>query len=331
MQDSAGLMNVKFKIGAYAVLAILVAWFGWGFYSNYTSVTKASADTGAPPDATSTVPATTNAPTASTNTDATTNVADATTNGAVATTTNAADQTDTNTVATVTNAEPAKSPPSTKPAASIESQRGSMIGYLIALIVAAICLGVMVAYDATQYFSGQAVDFLFEGKAEAERDPEYEKAEQVWANGKHLEAIQLMRDYLKTHPREQYVALRIAEIYEKDLHNYLAAALENEEVLKQKLTPDRWGWTAIHLCNLYSKLGQQDKTRALLQRIVTEYPQTAAAKKARSRLGLVELELEAEPVAPDEGNISEEVAPYVEEAPPPPSDSNLPPGFRPKK
>jgi predicted Zn-dependent protease len=191
-------------------------------------------------------------------------------------------------------------------------------------------LGLLLAFDATQYFGGKAVDFLFDDSGEAARDPEYERAEQVWANGKHLEAIQLMRDYLKTHPREQYVALRIAEIYEKDLHNYLAAALENEEVLKQKLPSDRWGWTAIHLCNLYSKLGQQDKTRALLQRIVTEYPRTAAAKKARSRLGLAELEAEDELERPvGEEDISEEVIPPAEEAPPP--ESNLPPGFRPKK
>ena len=34
-----------------------------------------------------------------------------------------------------------------------------------------------------------------------------------------------MREYLKKNPREQHAALRIAEIYEKDLQNNLAAAL----------------------------------------------------------------------------------------------------------
>lgn len=51
---------------------------------------------------------------------------------------------------------------------------------------------------------------------------------------------------------EQYAAIRIAEIYEKDLHNYVAASLELEEVLSKRLSREKWGWTAIHLANLYS-------------------------------------------------------------------------------
>ena len=43
------------------------------------------------------------------------------------------------------------------------------------------------------------------------------------------------REYLNKHPREQYVALRIAEIYEENLNNPLAAALEYEEVLKKTM------------------------------------------------------------------------------------------------
>ena len=127
-----------------------------------------------------------------------------------------------------------------------------------------------------------------------------------------------MRDYLKKHPSEQYVAIRIAEIYEKDLGNYLAAALEYQEILKKKLPPDRWGWAAIHLSNLYSgKLEKPDEAEALLRRITNEHPQTLAAKKARERLGEPEqLIVTAQPIA---------VKPEKEEP-----KSNLPPGFRPK-
>ena len=121
-------------------------------------------------------------------------------------------------------------------------------------------------------------------------DPDYEAAEQVWADGNYLEAIQLMRDYLKKNPREQHAAIRIAEIYEKDLNNNLAAALEYEEILKQKLQPERWGWSAIHLCNLYFRMNQSDKAVALLRRIDAEYGETAAAGKARKRLELIETE-----------------------------------------
>ena len=319
-------MNLKLKIGAYAILVILVAWFGWGFHSNYTTVAKQSAERAATNDDAPPLPTTaTNAPQPSTN------AADISTN-AILPATNTADSAgpEPSNAVVSTNPEPAKAAlPAAKPAASIESERGSMIGYLVALVGAIIGLGLLITYDATQFLGGRAVDLLFDDQGDAMRDPEYERAEQVWANGKFLEAIQLMRDYLKTHPREQYVALRIAEIYEKDLRNYLAAALENEEVLKHKLPPDRWGWTAIHLCNLYSKLGQQEKTRALLERIVDEYPKTLAAKKARSHLGLAELEEEdATPL--EEAEALPEPASPAEEAPRPP-ESSLPPGFRPKK
>jgi hypothetical protein len=130
----------------------------------------------------------------------------------------------------------------------------------------------------------------------------------------------MMREYLQKNPREQHVALRIAEIYEKDLHNPLAAALEYEEVLKQKLAPERWGWAAIHLCNLYGKLNQHDKSVQLLRRIENEYGTTAAAEKARKRLEELGLTASAElPPSP----------PAQPETPP--SGPKLPPGFTLKK
>jgi hypothetical protein len=132
----------------------------------------------------------------------------------------------------------------------------------------------------------------------------------------------MMREYLKKHPREQHVALRIAEIYEKDLFNPLAAALEYEEVLQHKLPPERWGWAAIHLCNLYSKLNHHDKVIALLKRIDAEYGQTAAAEKARKRLEDLGVPLAADEIA------QEDQSP---QPPPPDSGPKLPPGFTLKK
>jgi len=187
------------------------------------------------------------------------------------------------------------------------------------LVLSLVGLGLLVANDVSHFVSGRAMKVFYNEEGEGVANPDYEKAEEEWAKGNFLDAIQLLRDYLKLNPREQHVALRIAEIYEKDLQNFLAAALEYEEVLKQKLPPERWGWAAVHLCNLYSsKLNQSDKAIILLRRIVTEYGETAAAEKARKRL----TQLEEEGVELPQAEMPPEPAPQA---------SNLPPGFAPKK
>lgn len=332
-------MSPKIKLGAYAILLILAVWFAWGFYSNYSAVSNAAKAAGAqdmdvaanPAPEAAPPPAVTNSDTNSTaTTNTVTNVTAQATNAAAGAS---------NAVATAAPpaSPPAKTAANTKVAApaDVSADRGRMIEYLAAFVGAVIGLGVLIAVDVTQFMGEKAVDFLFNDKGEGIRDPEYERAEQEWANGKHLEAVQLLRDYLKKNPRQLHAALRIAEIYEKDLHNYLAAALEYEEVLKYKLPAERWAWAAIHLCNLYSRIGQPEKTLALLRRIVEEYPQTAAAKKARTRLGLPEPESgpgteeataeEATPMESAETGADSEAE--SEQEPP----SNLPPGFRPKK
>src|SRR5207244_6154833 len=145
-------------------------------------------------------------------------------------------------------------------------------------------LGLFAANDLSHFVSGRAMKVLYNEEGEGVANPDYEKAEEEWAKGNFLDAIQLLRDYLKLNPREQHVALRIAEIYEKDLQNHLAAALEYEEVLKQKLPPERWGWAAVHLCNLYtSKLNQSEKAIILLQRIVTRSEERRVGKGCRTR------------------------------------------------
>jgi tetratricopeptide (TPR) repeat protein len=206
--------------------------------------------------------------------------------------------------------------PDTPPAKAESSSNWALYGALA--FFAVIGLAILAARDISHAVATRVEDFVFNDDLEGVRNPEYEEAENEWTKGNHLDAIQLMRDYLKKHPREQYVALRIAEIYEKDLGNYLAAALEYEEVLKKPLPRDRWGWAAIHLSNLYSgKLNRTQEAEALLRRIVTEYPETPAAKKARERLG------EPEPLIVTE---APEAKPQTTEQP----KSNLPPGFRPK-
>jgi TolA-binding protein len=343
-------MNPKVKLSAYAVLLILCGWFAVGFYSNYSAVTKPAPDTGAEEAAT----ASENSTNAMTNHPAGANAAaTGDTNAAATMDTNAAATAETNAPPSQTNVPAKTSPAVSRPApASDESSRRSvMIVYLAALVGVVIGLGLLITHDVTQFMGGQVVDFLFDDLGEGERDPEYDRAEAEWANGKYLEAIQIMRDFLKKNPRGLYAALRIAEIYEKDLKNNLAAALEYEEILKHKLPANKWAWTAIHLCNLYSRLNQSDKALALLHRVADEYPRTSAAKKARAHLGIAEPafeaaeeETEAEPESMEEGPAisMEEHPPELEprgpsQTPPPPPEPSeppkpsLPPGFRPKE
>ena len=207
-------------------------------------------------------------------------------------------------------------PPETAAPTRAGSSNWALYGALA--FASLVALAILGARDVSQLVAAKVDAFVFNDNLEGVKDPEYEEAEKVWVNGNHLEAIQLMRDYLKKHPREQYVAMRIAEIYEKDLGNPLAAALEYQEILKKKLPPDRWGWAAIRLSNLYSgKLNKAEEAQALLRRIIDEHPQTPAAKKARERLG------EPEQLIVTSEQIAEVPATGS-------TKSNLPPGFRPK-
>jgi TolA-binding protein len=294
-------MNPKVKLALYVGLLAAMAVFGYGLYTSYHANPQKPGQTGIG----------TNLP-------------------AVASATNAGIDTNglsglgsTNTAAQ-TNAVIAQNDESSEPPVvrKRSPQMGRMMGFGAGMFACLIGLALLIGSDVSRYFANRVDEFVFNDNLEGVTDPEYEEAERVWASGQHLEALQLMRDYLKRHPREQYVALRIAEIYEADLHNYLAAALEYEEVLKKRLPAERWGWAAIHLANLYSgKLNKSEQATTLLRRIVSDYGQTAAAKKARERLGVPEpVEFVPPPAA------EPEPAPEKPEAP----ANNLPPGFRPK-
>jgi TolA-binding protein len=199
-----------------------------------------------------------------------------------------------------------------------------MVSYGLVLLLFAIVLAVLIAYDVSHLLASKAHEALYTEDGQP-TDSDYEAADKLCMAGKHLEAVRAMRDYLEKHPREQHVALRIAEIYEENLQNPLAAALEYEEVLKKKIGAERWGWAAIHLANIYSgKLNKPDRAVELLRRIHTEYGQTSAANKARERLAQVD---------PDFLAITMRVAeaiPAEEPVEPEPTTKKLPPGFRPK-
>lgn len=179
-------------------------------------------------------------------------------------------------------------------------------------------LGALLAHDFSQYAANRTAEALFDDEGEDVRESTYEQVEKAYSAGDYLGAIGLLRDCLKENPKGVHAQIRIAEIYEKDLNNPVAAALEYEEVLRIPFDSERKGWTAIHLVNLYNRLGKHDQAVALMQRIIVEFPDTPAAAKARERLDAAGIEPPQEP--------SQDSPPPAEEGPP----SHLPPGFRPK-
>jgi TolA-binding protein len=334
-------MNARIRIPLYIVLVILAGISGYYAFTSFGAIMNRAADRTTdleqieperkPPadEAAATPPApATNAaaPELGTNAAALTNALGILTNSGLT-------PTNTNAVAAV---EPTPAPEASGAVSSgagkkAASPGGGRIGlWLGVFVLSLVLLGLLIANDVSHFMSNRALATLYndEGKGQ-EKDAEYDEAEQVWAKGDFLEAIGLMRDYLKKNPREQHVALRIAEIYEKDLGNFLAAALEYEEVLKHKLAPDRWGWAAIHLCNLYFKLDQEDKGYALLRRLVKQHPDTPAAQKARKRLQQVDGTVDEQIATESNVRVTPATMSVPKEPEGPPS--NLPPGFKPKK
>jgi len=220
--------------------------------------------------------------------------------------------------AEATNIVPRKAAP---PVSGPQRSYSKMISYTLLCAVGFVGFAFLLARDVSLLLAHKAEQALFSDDG-APVDPEYEQAEELWKDGKYLETLNGMREYLNKHPREQYVALRIAEIYEQNLSNPLAAALEYEEVLKKNLPAERWGWAAIHLANIYSgKLNQPEKAVALLHRIDAEYGKTSAANKARERLAQID---------PNFVPAAAVAAPVAGDTAVSPQPSNLPPGFRPK-
>jgi TolA-binding protein len=241
-------------------------------------------------------------------------------------TTNAAAASPTNDFATAGSGKSASPSPDAKGAgakatltAQASAQRSRAFIFLAGFIGCLLGSGLLLAYDVVSYLGDKAGRAVMAEDYLPPTDPVYEQAEEQWAKGNHMDAITLMREYLKRNPNEQHVAIRIAEIYEKDLNNYLAAVLELEEVLTKRLPEEKWGWTAVHLANIYSgKLNQPAKAVAVLERLAREHPKAAAAKKARQRLGLPE---------PEEGASD----PGAQASSTPPQDPAMPKGFSAKK
>lgn len=219
------------------------------------------------------------------------------------------------------NVVAATAPPARGATPSAAGHGSSHKGLYAALaLFSVISLGLMVGREVSAYAGRRVQREIYGEASEPVGDTQYDEAERIWADGDHLEAIRLLREFLQRKPNKLHAAFRIAEIYEKDLGNHLAAALEYEEILKHRFDRQRWAWAAIHLVNLYNRIEQPAKAEALLLRVTEECGDTDAAVKARQRLGLPE---PAEAAAAD-------TAATATAAPADEGGFRLPPGFRPK-
>lgn len=156
-----------------------------------------------------------------------------------------------------------------------------MIASFGAFLAVAVVLGILGAQDVSRRLGKRTESWILQSGDPALSAAELDKAENLRKRGEPLEAVRLLRDFLQKYPGEYEVMSRIAEIYNYDLKNYLAAALEYEELLQRKLPDEDWGWAALHLAKLYGRLNQPDKAVELLERLDGEYGHTLAAKRAR--------------------------------------------------
>ncbi len=312
-------MNPSLKLASYVVAVIGTLAFGILFSQSWRQLNGPSAPAATNVRNVRPAPAGTNAvpgtETGGTNSPAATATAAATTNAVAGT---PADPS-VGGLETPVKAEPADREPAVEMQRVQVSGRGwsrlLLWGFFGLISIAG--LGALIAYDVSQYAGNRATDSLFDHDGEGIPDSIDDLVDKAHGNGEFLEAIGLLREHLAKHPKAVEAQIRIAEVYEKDLNNPLAAALEYEEVLKLPMRPEKRGWTGVHLVNLYNRLDKPDLAVAWLQKIVAECPGTPAAAKAQDRLEAAGLDV---PQPPQQNN-----PPRSEEPP-----SNLPPGFRPR-
>ena len=170
-----------------------------------------------------------------------------------------------------------------------EDAGGGMMTYFAGMLVSLLTFAFLAARDVGQLTGNRVAKGFYDKSARSEKADLYEEAEQLWADGAFVECIDKLREYNSLYPGEYHAHKRIAEVYENDLASYRAAAMEYEEILQMDLQSKRWGWAAIHLCNLYSgKLGETEKALELLRRVAEECADTTPGEKARDRLAKID-------------------------------------------
>ncbi len=140
--------------------------------------------------------------------------------------------------------------------------------------------------DLLRFRLGREIDYLDD---RSRRQARYEKADYLANKGKTKPAMVLLREILAEDSGNWLAQVRLAEIYDKNLEDYATAAEEYRAALALEMHPEKWGWTAIRLCNIYTgQIDEPQRAMILLRRLANEYPDTKAGQKAITRLAMVQ-------------------------------------------
>lgn len=155
------------------------------------------------------------------------------------------------------------------------------------LIVGA-ALAMFVAWDVSQFLGWQAEKLFLGGGRLSSLTPTWWKAERLRKEENSDEAVRVLREAFEVHPRQWRLGVRIAEIYQHDLNNPLAAALEYEDILQRRLPRPARAWLMVRLATCYLLLKRLDDAAAKLREVKEKFPRTPAAEKAERRLARME-------------------------------------------
>lgn len=153
-----------------------------------------------------------------------------------------------------------------------------------AYLLVGAALALFVAWDVSRFVGGFAGQLFWSGGRIASITPAWWKAERLCRDRQPLDAIRVLREFYEAHPRQWAAAVRIAEIYERDLHDPLAAALEYESLLQQRLPKTARAEILLRLAACHLLRHQTADSAARLRQVIAEFPDSAAAKKAERRL-----------------------------------------------
>ena len=171
--------------------------------------------------------------------------------------------------------------------ADAEANRFGALKFIGLFLLTALALAFLFAWDFCRLFADRAIDTLFDMNEQPEQAAVIQKAELLRRQGFPFEAIELLREHIHTHKRDTHAGAQIAEIYEEDLCNPLAAALEYEEMLKWRIRRERWAKLAIRAAVIYAgDLGRTDRCVELMREVIAKCPGTASAASAARRIRL---------------------------------------------